>query len=97
MVRPTKQDRDSVAITHVRISLKSKAMLDKLKVKGGYRTHDEALLNLLAKPQPTEQPLTVIDLLQRSDVNKLINATSKEIYHKYVSEIKAETKNYYSS
>ena len=47
MVRPTKQDRDSVAITHVRISPKTKAMLDKLKVEGGYKTHDEALLNLL--------------------------------------------------
>ena len=100
MVRPTEQDRESVAITHVRISPATKALLDRLKTEGGYRTHNVALINLLTRKQQDLQPqpqqldrqrqssttITITrDMLQRPDVNKLISSASKEIYHKYVS------------
>ncbi|MFZ0328670.1 MAG: hypothetical protein WBP64_06310 [Nitrososphaeraceae archaeon] len=58
MVRPTRKARDSVAITHVTISLKTKRLLDKLKTEGGYKTIDEALLNLLAQ-QKLQKPIVL--------------------------------------
>ena len=96
MVRPTRQDRESIALIHVRISLRTKTLLDRLRIGGGYKTTDEALLDLLqsmqtqtqsqSTKQMQRQSLTITrDMLQRPDTNKLISSASKEIYHKYVS------------
>ena len=86
MVRPIKQDRESIALTHVRISFKTKALLDKVKLEGNFRTHDQALLSLLLLLSPTKpsKALTVTDLLQRPDVNKLLTSVSNDIYHNHV-------------
>ena len=54
MARPRSENS---ALTHVRISFKTKALLDRLKLEGAYRIIDEALTNLLniytvKEPQP---------------------------------------------
>jgi hypothetical protein len=102
-------DSDKAAITHIRISLKTKALINRLKVEHGYQTSDQVLANLLPQPQPhnlkqlvfkldkhdspqaqpqlqlTTQPVITKDmLLQRQDLNKLISATAKELYHDHV-------------
>jgi hypothetical protein len=89
MVRPTLQDRDSIALIHVRISLKTKELLDRLKLEEGYKTYDQALLSVLFPRlggfiDKSAKPLTINDLLKRSDVNKLIGETSRALYHNHV-------------
>jgi hypothetical protein len=89
MVRPTLQDRDSIALIHVRISLKTKELLDRLKLEEGYKTYDQALLSVLFPRlggfiDKSAKPLTIDDLLKRSDVNKLIGDTARELYHNHV-------------
>ena len=84
MVRPLKTDRESIALTHVRISPKTKALLDRLKAEGGYKTHDEALLSLILSPGQPSKALTITNLLNRPDVNKLISDTAREVYHNHV-------------
>ena len=37
LVRPLKADRENIALTHVRISLRTKTLLDRLRIGGGKR------------------------------------------------------------
>ena len=97
MVRPTRQDGESIALIHVRISLRTKTLLDRLRIGGGYKTTDEALLDLLqsmqtqtqsqSTKQMQRQSLTITrDMLPKTghkQTHKL--SIFKEIYHKYVS------------
>ena len=43
MVRPRKQDREAVALTHIRISLATKRLIDDLRLEHDFKTADDVL------------------------------------------------------
>ena len=97
MARPLKPDRDSIAITSIRVSPKVRQLLHDLRLKHGFTTIDQVLRYYL--PSDVSENKAIFhsakeiydltrnnrDMLQRPNVNKLISSASKEIYHKYVS------------
>lgn len=85
MVRPSKKDRDSVALTTIRVSLKTKARLDQLKQAGGYKTTEELIQFLLSSQsqgqlsvKPTRQ-----DIMRATHDNKTFDRIIRGLAARY--------------
>jgi hypothetical protein len=91
MVRPRKTDRDSVAMTHVRISSATKRLIDELRLKHGFKTTDAVLKRYLSSstahaPASTEdRQLTKEDIIRATHENKGIDRIIRGLAAKYKS------------
>ena len=85
MVRPKRLDEDSVALTHIRISLATKQLLDQLMEERGHKTTDELLRTLLLQAQA--QPQTSPSKPSNEDIlatrHRLVDRIIKSVASKY--------------
>ena len=85
MVRPLKKDRGSVAITTVRVSPKTRQLLQELKQKHGFATVDQVLRYYLPSNVAENRPVfhnarEIYNLTKRHpDIDRLVKGASNEI------------------
>jgi len=88
MVRPLKADRESIALTTVRVSAKTKRLLQELKQKHQFATIDQVLRYYLPSNAAENRPIfhsarEIYDLTKHNpDIDRLIKDTSNQIMHK---------------
>ena len=87
MVRPLKADRESIAITTVRVSSKTKQLLQELKQKHGFATTDQVLRYYLPSDVSDNRPVfhtaeEIYDFTkQHPDIDQLIHDVSSGFEH----------------
>ncbi len=79
MVRPKKADRGSIALTHVRISLTTKRLIDELRQKHGFTTTDQVLQYYLLFPNAEKSRSDAATTTAAA--NEYISSISKDLYH----------------
>jgi hypothetical protein len=84
MVRPLKSDRENIAITTMRVSAKTKRLLQDLKQKHGFATIDQVLRYYLPSDLADNRPVLLTarqtyDLMHWRPIDKLIKEASREI------------------
>ena len=85
MVRPLKKDRGSVAITTVRVSPKTRQLLQELKQKHGFATVDQVLRYYLPSNVAENRPVfhnarEIYNLTKRHpDIDRLVKGASNQI------------------
>ena len=88
MVRPLKQDRGSIALTHIRVSQSTKALIDRLKVKHNLQNIDSVLRYYLPSDVSDNRPVfhsakEIYNLTKSNrDIDRLIKDTSNQIMRK---------------
>ena len=85
MVRPLKSDRASVAITTVRVSPKTRQLLQELKQKHGFTTVDQVLRYYLPSNVAENRPIfhsarEIYNLTKRHpNIDRLVKGASNQI------------------
>ena len=85
MVRPLKPDRESIALTTVRVSSKTKRLLNDLKQKHGLQNIDSVLRYYLPSDVSDNKPVfhsarEIYNLTKRHpDIDRLVKGASNEI------------------
>ena len=85
MVRPLKQDRESIALTTIRVSPKVRQLLHDLKLKHDFATTDQVLRYYLPSNVAENRPIfhsarEIYNLTKRHpDIDRLVKGASNEI------------------
>lgn len=86
MVRPRKQDRESIALTTIRVSPKVRQLLHDLKLKHDFATTDQVLRYYLpsnvAENRPIFHSARELRDLTQPNIDKMITGAASEVMKK---------------